>query len=84
MIKNLSLTLLIVGSVACTTVVDIHEPINCLGIPRHNVVFSEKEKSSIPRPVVDKIDFIITTYKQRILTQCKRLEDHNELHKPKI
>lgn len=82
MLKNLSLTALIIGSLSgCSTVKVVHAELECPGIPVHNVTFTQEEKDSMPDSVVDKVDVIITTYKQRILSQCEIISAHNRAHK---
>lgn len=81
MLKILSLTLLIIGSFGCTSTKLIHVDLDCPGIPKHNVKFTDEEKQSISDSAVQKIDLIITTYKTRIETQCKLINAHNEVHK---
>lgn len=81
MLKSLSLTALIVGSLtACTSTKLIHVDLDCPGIPKHNVTFTDEEKESITDSAVQKIDLIITTYKQRIITQCEMINAHNKIH----
>ena len=79
-VASLSLILLISGSSGCTTKVDAYVPLDCPGIPSHNVIFTDSEKASITDSVALKVSTIINTYKERIKTQCKLINNHNEIH----
>lgn len=67
---------------SCTSINKIaaHEPVGCLGVPIHNVSFTNDEQLNTPDTVLDKLVLITTTYKQRIKTNCELVKSHNKIH----
>ena len=80
MIKPILLTLLLS---ACSTTVQVHESLDCLGLPKHGVTFTDAEIDTITDSVFNKFEKVSISYKQRIKSICKTIEIHNKLHKVK-
>ena len=65
---------------ACTTLEIVHADLELPCMPDHGVYFSIGETEHVKNETYDKFEKIILTYKQRIVTQCELVKQHNEAH----
>ena len=79
-IKAIATALIIGNLFGCSATVSVHVPVECLPVPKHHITFTDEEKSSITDSAVDKIGYIITSYKERIEANCRLIDAHNKLH----
>ena len=81
MMKNLALTVLITCSLsACTTVVDVHNPVDCLGQPKISLGLTQEEYDGTSKAVLDKVIIFATALRARIDSQCTINKAHDEMH----
>lgn len=81
MIKKSLLTILTTFSLyGCSTVVDVHEPLDCLGQPEVSLNLTPEEFEQIPKPALKKIKVFGKTLRARIDAQCELVDKHNLEH----
>ena len=79
--KAVMMTLIAFSLSACSTLEIVHAPLELPCVPEHNVMFKMGETDVMSDELYTKFKTIIVTYKERIKTQCKLAEQHNEAHK---
>jgi hypothetical protein len=65
---------------ACSTLEIVHSDLKLPCMPEHNVMFKMGETDVMSDELYAKFKTIIVTYKERIKTQCKLANQHNEAH----
>lgn len=82
MLKRAVMSVTLIFSLqACTTLEIVHADLELPCMPKHGVIFNAGETDSISEEIYSKFERIIITYKERIKTQCKLVNQHNEAHK---
>lgn len=78
--KAVTMTLIACSLTACSSVEVVHADLNLPCVPEHGVSFYDGETDVMSDALYGKFRKIIITYKERIKTQCKLVEMHNEEH----
>lgn len=81
MLKKVVMSVMLTFSLqACTTLEIVHADLELPCVPNHGVYFSIGETKHVKDETYDKFEKIILTYKQRIITQCELVNNHNLEH----
>jgi len=81
MLRKVVTSVIVIFSLqACTTLEIVHADLELPCLPEHGVMFRIGETDNINEETYSKFEKIILTYKQRIITQCNMVENHNLLH----
>lgn len=78
-LKNLSVIVLILFSVGCSTIELAHVKVGCEGQPQTNLNFTDEEAELITEAMLTKMVIFGTTLRQRIESQCEINKKHDKL-----